>query len=167
MQAFSLLNYLRESNSLFNKIIQEGLDSNQIRYFGEEEFNKMRSQNYIPPVKEAKTLEDMFILGFNIGDCKGMSYQLSYSYNNVDIVTGILPILKGTKGAEIEGGHVWLETRTKIIDTSLMLIINTSYKDAIGYKEEYRITAQDLSKSSMYQARKEWTNDPYINNKSI
>ena len=37
----------------------------------------------------------MFLLGYNIGNCVGTTRQLSYSYYNADIVSGILPIFKG------------------------------------------------------------------------
>ena len=162
IKGFSLLKELYRTNQEFRTSINNGIQLGKIRFFGEEEFEKMRLQNYISPTPDANTLEDMYIMGYNIGDCKGMSYQLSYSYNNVDVVTGINHFLKGTKNSQ-QGGHLWLETKAEIIDTSLMLIISVSYKDEMGYQEEYRITSQDLKKSQMYQARKELTNDPYIN----
>ena len=104
----------------------------------------------------------MFILGYNVGNCVGTSRQLSYSYNNVDIVSGILPILKGTLNAEKEGGHCWLETRTSIIDTSLMLVIDKTIKSEIGYIEEQRVTHLQLLTSKSYQARKDFVNDIHL-----
>ena len=71
----------------------------------------------------------MFLLGYNIGNCVGATRQLSYSYNGVDIVSGILPILKGSLNALKECGYCWLEALNKIIDTSLMLVIDKSLKE--------------------------------------
>lgn len=105
----------------------------------------------------------MFLLGYNTGNCVGASRQLSYSYDNVDIVSGILPILKGTLNAEEEGGHCWLETSDKIIDTSLMLVIDKSLKNSIGYIEEQRLTSSQLASSTYYQARKDFVNDRNLN----
>ena len=64
--------------------------------------------------------------------------------------------------AENEGGHCWLETNDTIIDTSLMLVIDKSLKDEIGYIEEQRLTPFDLAMSPRYQARKEFVNDRNI-----
>lgn len=162
IKGFGLLKELYQTNQEFRAVLDKGIQLGHIRFFGKEEFEKMRHQNYISPTLDVNTLEDMYIMGYNIGDCKGMSFQLSYSYNDVDIVTGINHFLKETKNS-LQGGHLWLETKTDIIDTSLMLIIDINYKKEMGYQEDYRITASDLRKSQMYQSRKEWTNDPYIN----
>lgn len=105
----------------------------------------------------------MFLLGYNIGNCVGTSIQLSFSYNKVDIVSGILPILKGTLNAEKEGGHCWLETPESIIDTTLMLVIDKSLKSDLGYIEEQRHTYKDLSNSSRYLARKKFVNAKDLN----
>ena len=130
----------------------------------DEEWNKINSQNFVSHIPEMKEFIDMFTLGYNIGNCVGTSRQLSYSYNDVDIVSGILPILKGTKNAEQLGGHCWLETRKYIIDTSLLLVIDKSLKEELGYIEEQRIKSYQLANSPRYQARKEYVNDPYIKN---
>lgn len=101
----------------------------------------------------------MFALGYNIGSCVFTSRTLSYSYNDVDIVTGILPVLKGTKNAEEEGRHGWLERDDEIIDTSLLLVIDKTLKKDLGYIEEYRLTQFDLNRNPRYQSRKEYVND--------
>lgn len=93
-----------------------------------------------------------------------MSWDLSYSYDDVDIVSGVLPILKGTRNAEKEGGHCWLETPTTIIDTTLMLVMDKSLKEKIGYIEEVRIKDSQLRNSSTYQSRKNFVNDRSIRN---
>ena len=45
-----------------------------------------------------------------------------------------------------------------------MLVIDKSFKDVLGYKEEEeeRLTQSDLNRMPRYQARKEFTNDPSI-----
>ena len=112
-----------------------------------------------------KEFVDMFLLGYNIGNCVGASRQLSYSFNDVDIVSGVLPIIKGTLNAEKEGGHCWLENDCFIIDTSLMLVIDKSLRDDFGYIEENRITKESLRKSQVYQARKDFVNDSGLRRK--
>ena len=106
-----------------------------------------------------KEFIDMFVLGYNIGNCVGTSRQLSYSYNNDSIVSGILPFLKGKKNSEKEGGHCWLETNKELIDTTLMLVMDKEVKKKLGYLEEQRLTPTDLALSPRYQARKEFVND--------
>ena len=158
MKCYDLFKKFYEENEAFKNIIDENMNT-KIRFFAEEEWDKIKNQNFMSPIPELKEFIDMFILGYNIGNCSGTSRQLSYSYNDVDIVSGILPMLKGTRNAEKEGGHVWLENDNYIIDTSLMLVIDKSLKDKLGYIEEQRVTKYDLMRSSNYQARKEFTND--------
>ena len=124
---FNLVKSLCE-DPIFFEFFSRGFMDGSIRYFGDDEWKRVRSQNYSSPTPEIKEFEDMFRLGYNIGNCVGASMQLSYSYDDVDIVSGTLPIIKGTLNAEKEGGHCWLETSDKIIDTSLMLVIDKKLK---------------------------------------
>ena len=114
LKCYELFKKLYEENENFKKIIDENMND-KIRFFSEEEWDKIKEQNFMSPVKELNEFIDMFTLGYNIGNCAGTSRQLSYSYNDVDIVSGILPMLKGTLNAEKEGGHVWLENDKYII----------------------------------------------------
>ena len=159
-KAFTLFWQLYDNNLSFKKLIEKYKLSNQIRFFGDEEWEKIKNQNFLPVSPDVKEFIDMFALGYNIGNCVGASMQLSYSYNDVDIVSGILPILKGTRNALKEGGHCWLETKTSIIDTSLMLVMDKKLKEEFGYIEEQRITAYALNTSERYQKRKEFALDP-------
>ena len=158
-KGYDFLEELLESNKEFKDIIDKYIDEGKIRKFNDNEWDKIKEQNYISNIDNVNSFYDMFSLGYNKGNCVGMSMQLSYSYDNVDIVSGTLPILKGTLNAEKEGGHCWLETNNSIIDTSLLLVIDKSLKDIMGYNEEQRITARELKISNRYQARKEFTND--------
>ena len=160
IKAFNLFWQLYNNNSNFKSLIDEGFKNKQIRFFNEEELTKIRNQNYIHPTDpNIKEFEDIFVLGKNIGSCVYTSKQLSYSYNDVDLVSGILPILKGTLNAEELGGHAWIETKDSIIDTSLMLVIDASLKERFGYIEENRITSSMLKQDRNYQTRKEFVND--------
>ena len=109
-KAFALFWQIYHEKSDFYKIINENFVNGNIRFFNDNEWNKINNQNFISPIREMREFGDMFLLGYNIGNCVGASRQLSYSYNNVDIVSGILPILKGTLNVEKECGHCWLET---------------------------------------------------------
>ena len=165
IKAYELFWDLYNTNSEFKKLISENMENGKIRFFNDEEWNRINSQNFVSPTDDMNEFIDMFLLGYNIGNCVGASLQLSYSYNNVDIVSGILPILKGTRNAEKEGGHCWLETPNCIIDTTLMLVIDKSLKKDLGYIEEQRITSSNLNKMIGYRARKEFVNDTNIRRK--
>lgn len=158
-KAYELFYTLYNSNNTFKLLVDQAFEQGLIRHFDDNEFSKIKSQNFYMPGVDLSDFSAMFEEGYNIGNCVGTSMQLSYSYNDVDIVSGILPILKGTKNAEKEGGHCWLETSRFIIDSSLMLIIDKRLKQKFGYIEEQRMTQEMLRNSSRYQARKEFTND--------
>ena len=162
IKAYNLFWDFYNHNDNFHNLVEENITKGKIRFFNSNEWDRINSQNFISPLEELKEFSDLFIQGYNIGNCVGTSRQLSYSYNNVDIVSGKLPILKGTLNALFEGGHCWLETPNKIIDTTLMLVIDKSLKDKFGYIEEQRITSKELAMSSKYQARKEFVNDKSI-----
>lgn len=158
IKGFDLLRQITDKNLEVKELIETNLGS-RVRFFDEREWKKIDSQNYAPFIEGVDSFRDIFERGYNIGDCVGVSTQLSYSYDDVDIVAGTLPFLVGTKNAEKEGGHRWLETPTEIIDTSLMLVIDKSLKSEFGYHEEMRLTADGLRQMPLYQARKEFVND--------
>lgn len=146
--------------------IDEYIKEGKIRFFDEREWDLVDSQNFMSPHVNFDSFYDMFAVGYNEGNCVGMVRQMSYSYNDVDIVSGRLPILQGTRNAEVEGGHAWLENENQIIDTSLLLVIDKELKSALGYIEEQRVTQFHLSLSSIYQARKEFVNDKNLRTSS-
>ncbi len=123
-KCYELLKHLIKTNTTFRTTYIENIKTRKIRLFNEEEWTKINNQNFTSLVPGLNEFSDMFKLGYNIGNCVGTARQLSYSYDNVDIVSGTVPILKGTLNAEKEGGHCWLETTDYIIDTSLMLVID-------------------------------------------
>ena len=92
IKAYDLFLKLCRENLEFRHLISENLKNGKIRFFNEEEWDKINSQNFVSPSPEMEEFLDLFTLGYNIGNCVGTSKQLSYSYDNVDIVSGILPI---------------------------------------------------------------------------
>ena len=165
IKAYDLFWDLYKKNDSFRSVVDSGMSSNMIRFFDDDLWDKIKSQNFISYDDRMKEFVDMFLLGYNIGNCVGASRQLSYSFNDVDIVSGVLPIIKGTLNAEKEGGHCWLENDYFIIDTSLMLVIDKSLRDDFGYIEENRITKESLRRSQVYQARKDFVNDNELRRK--
>lgn len=166
-KAFDLFKELYNNNYNFKNIVDKNMENGSLRFFNDEEWNVIKLQNFVSDVLGMNEFIDMFTLGYNIGNCAGASVQLSYSYDDVDIVSGILPILKGTRNAEKEGGHVWLERKGKLIDTSLMLVMDISLKKEFGYIEEQRLTSFQLANGSKYQARKEFVNDKSLKRSSL
>ena len=165
IKAYDLFWDLYKKNDSFRSVVDSGMSSNMIRFFDDDLWDKIKSQNFISYDDRMKEFVDMFLLGYNIGNGVGASRQLSYSFNDVDIVSGVLPIIKGTLNAEKEGGHCWLENDCFIIDTSLMLVIDKSLRDDFGYIEENRITKESLRRSQVYQARKDFVNDNELRRK--
>ena len=145
IKAYDLFWDLYKKNDSFRSVVDSGMSSNMIRFFDDDLWDKIKSQNFISYDDIMKEFVDMFLLGYNIGNCVGASRQLSYSFNDVDIVSGVLPIIKGTLNAEKEGGHCWL--------------------DDFGYIEENRITKESLRRSQVYQARKDFVNDNELRRK--
>lgn len=162
IKAFDLFWNFYNNNEEFRNLIDKYMKAGRIRFFGEPELKKITSQNFLSPDDRMKEFIDMFTLGFNIGNCGGASRQLSFSYHDVSIVSGILPLLKGTLNAEKEGGHIWLEDRDTIVDTSLMLVIDRRLKNEFGYIEEQRITPDMLASWRSYQVAKDFATDPLI-----
>ena len=134
-KGYDFLNDLFSKNPEFKEKVQYYMKNGKIRFFSEQEWDKIQKQNYISTIPGVTNFYDIFKLGYNVGDCVGVSWQLSYSYDDVDIVSGTVPILKGTLNAEKEGGHRWLENQKYIIDTSLLLVIDKDLKGELGYKE--------------------------------
>jgi hypothetical protein len=154
----SLKNELIKTNKKIKDLIDMYEGENLVFDFGPEEWDKISSQNF-PDLKGG--FMEVFEKGINIGNCGGTVKRFSYSYDNVDIVIGELPILKGTVGSP-EGGHVWLEDNQYIYDTSLLLKIDKRIKDEFGYKDKVILTWDMLMSDPLYSARREYVNDKSI-----
>lgn len=161
-KGFKLLTDLMTKNEEFRDKIHRYIECGLIRLFDDREWEKIKKQNFMYANDDMKDFYDVFVKGLNIGSCKRTGWQLSYSYDDVDIVEGDLPILIGTLNAEKFGGHCWLETKDTIIDTSFLLVIDKSLKDEFGYHETERATAEQLARAERYQEPKRYVNDESI-----
>ena len=140
----------------YKEIIIKGYLDGKISGFDKEMWNKIHSQN----IRRIDNFEDVFKDGMNIGYCTVCSKQLSYSFDNCYICGGVLPLLKGTTNS-IDGSHTWIEKDGKIIDTTLMLIIDKSLSKELGYIEENRYNPNN---DPIYRSAKDFATD--INLKS-
>ncbi len=153
-KCYDELKRLLISDEKFRKIIEEGYAQNMIRGFSGELWEKIRSQN----IRVINNFVDVFIDGANIGYCTVAAKQLSYSLDRCYLCGGILPILKNSKNC-LDGSHTWILCEGKIIDTTLMLIIDYQYSSKVGYIEENRY---DPNLDPVYTAAKEFTRDPNL-----
>lgn len=152
-KCYNILKDLLLNNSDFRGIIERGIKENKIFGFSDELWKKLNNQNL--RFRGINSFDDIFRNGFNLGYCTPCAKQVSYSLGTCEICGGVLPILIGTNNCP-NGDHTWIEYDGKIIDTSLMLIIDLEYKSLIGYIEKNRYNPnQDVT----YCAAKEFTND--------
>ena len=135
----------------FKQIVMDGYLEGKIYGFNEELWQKISSQN----IRRINSFEDVFVEGANIGYCTVASKQLSYSFDECYICGGVLPLLAGTKNCA-DGSHTWILHDGKVIDTTLMLVMEQSYAKKIGYIEENRY---DPNLDSIYSATKKFTLD--------
>lgn len=156
-KCYNLLIDLVTNYEDFKNIIIDGIKTNMITGFSDDLWEKINSQN----IRIINNFDDVFREGLNIGNCTKASKQLSYSFSSCYICGGTLPILVGTKNCK-DGSHTWIEYEGKIIDTSLMLIIDKSFKNKIGYKEENRYNP-NIDKN--YLAAKDFTLDKNLKKK--
>ena len=152
-KCYDTLRNILDNNEKFRSVIIEGLSTGKICGFNQELWDKLDSQNLRSP--GVNSFVDVFRDGYNQGYCTVCAKQVSYSLDTCYLCGGLLPILKGTINCK-DGEHTWIEYNGKIIDTTLMLIIDCDLKDDIGYIEENRY---DPNKDSVYCATKEFTND--------
>ena len=144
---------LLNNNDSFKETITNGITEGKIYGFNKELWKKLAEQNLRSHA--VKSFVDVFEAGANQGYCTVCAKQVSYSLDNCYICGGILPVLKGTINCP-DGSHTWIEYGNTIIDTTLMLIIDNSLKEALGYIEENRYNPND---DKMYSATKDFTND--------
>lgn len=152
-KCYDTLKNLLLTNEDFKNIIIEGIKEGKIQGFSDNLWEKLAKQNLRAP--GVNSFVDVLIDGFNQGYCTVASKQVSYSLDNCDICGGILPILAGTANCP-DGRHTWIEEGNKIIDTTLMLVIDSSYKSSLGYQEENRYNPNT---DPIYASAKMFTND--------
>ncbi len=157
-KCYDELKRIIKNNEEYKKIIETGYLEGKIKGFDDKMWTRIKEQN----IRIINSFEDVFIEGMNIGNCTGTSLQLSCSFDGCYICGGELPILKGTLNCP-DGSHTWISFKNKIIDTSLMLIIDEKYaREIMGYIEENR---RNPMENKYYQARKEYTRDRNLRKK--
>lgn len=156
-KCYDVLKDLYQNNEKFKLVLDQGVKLGLIQGFHEEIWDKIAMQN----LRRIPSFEDVFRDGANIGYCTVASKQLSYSFAWCYICGGILPCLKGTKNCE-DGSHTWISYNDKIIDSSLMLIIDEKYAKEFGYIEQNRYNP---NRDSIYLAAKDFAMNSSIQKK--
>ena len=151
---FETLRELYESNEEFKNIIDEGIQTGEIIGFPEELWIKIDEQN----IRGLDTFERVFMEGYNIGGCTIVSKQLSYSFTNCYLCSGLLPLIKGTKNSP-NGEHSWMMSDNQVYDTTLMIIMSQRIANKLGYQTEAKYNPRE---SDVYNAAYEFTNDRNI-----
>ena len=149
---FDLLKKLYNEKPSFKRIIDEGFENGEVVGFPEELWNRIDDQN----VRGIDSFEQIFKEGYNIGGCTVVSKQLSYSFRNCTLCSGILPLIAGTKNSP-NGEHSWMQSDGIIYDTTLMLCITKPFAEQLGYQKEVEY---DPHMSDIYMSTYEFTNDP-------
>ena len=158
---YDILINLLDGNKSFREKIKKGMNDGKIHGFSDELWNKLNNQNL--RFRGINDFDDIFRNGFNLGYCTPCSKQVSYSFDNCFICGGILPILKGTTNCT-NGEHTWIESNNIIIDTSLMLVIDSSLREILGYIKENEYNPND---DPIYRTAKDFANDPTFKSKSV
>lgn len=104
-KCYDLIKNILKSNSEFKKVIEEGFNTGNILPFDEELLQKYAELN----VRWPYDIDEVLLLGGNIGGCTTMALELSFLFDNSFKCAGILPILQGTKNCE-DGRHTWVES---------------------------------------------------------
>ena len=152
-KCYDTLIALIDNNESFKKVILDGIKEDKIHGFSTDLWEKLDKQKLRAP--NVNSFVEVFADGSNQGYCTVCAKQVSYSLNTCYLCGGVLPILEGTVNCP-DGSHTWIEVDGKIIDTTLMLVIDKDLKNDFGYIEENRY---DPNKDSVYNAAKEFAND--------
>ncbi|NLC47976.1 MAG: hypothetical protein GX758_01270 [Tenericutes bacterium] len=148
-------------NNKFKTLVAKGILENKIKPLLTEEFiEKMEQQN----CRGYSSVYNIFVDGKNIGTCNATSTEISYMFNNVDLVGGINPFFEGTP-ASPNGVHSWLETDKELLDTSTLMIVDKSYIKSLEYNENIRFNSHNLFSNTNYQLAKEFACDRSLKRK--
>lgn len=150
-KCYLLLEKLLKENAEFRKIITDGVLNGVIAGYTADIWEKIAAQN----IRGIDSFEDVFRDGANIGYCTVAAKQLSYSFNGCFLCGGVVSYLKDTPNCK-DGSHTWLVVNGKIIDTSLMIVIDENYSKKLGYVEENRYNPMV---DPFYVAAKDFTLD--------
>ena len=153
-KCYFYLKQLIKENEEFRNILSEGLKEGKVSGFDDSMWLEIKLQN----PRSSLTFEDAFKLGYNLGNCTGCAIQYSYSLDYPYICGGELPLLKGTQNSP-DGRHTWIESNGKIIDTTLMLVMDKDFAMKFGYKEENR---RNPNLEPRYIAAKDFITNPSL-----
>lgn len=93
------------------------------------------------------SLYDYFKRGDNIGFCLEACEYLSEMFDEYEIYKGVLPAIKGTERS-MNGEHAWLISDGIIYDTSLLLAIDKSLSEYLGYIPQGVVSRKSNKKSN-------------------
>ncbi len=119
-------------NNEFQNVYNYGIKNGLIMPFSSNFINEMK--DYHIPFIDC-TLYDYFQNGDNIGFCLEACNYLAEMFDEYEIYKGILPAIKNTKRSP-NGEHAWLVSDGMIYDTSLLLVIDESLSELLGYNPQ-------------------------------
>jgi len=91
------------------------------------------------------SLYDYFKRGDNIGFCLQACNYISEMFSEFEIYKGLLPAISGTRRSP-NGEHAWLISEGTIYDTSLLLQIDESLSEQLGYNPQGLINKKTNTK---------------------
>ena len=124
------------------------------KYAWSEEFKQLVFSTPLDKKLEenANTLEDIYHMGFNIGNCGLTSRYIARRFDEAELYYGTATLLIGTKNSE-DGDHSWTVINNFVIDSTLMLCIPINEAEQLGYAPEKQIEhscARLLSEFNVY-----------------
>lgn len=133
------------------KAIEETYNINLQQYAWSEEFKQEIMSIQLDPIyeKKAKTLDEIYQLGFNIGHCGLTSRYVAINYSTATLYYGNAKLLVGTEAAP-NGEHAWTVINGHLIDTTLMLCIPIEEAINLGYIAEKDIAHDSARMLSEY-----------------
>jgi len=129
----------------FKKTYDFGIKNGLIERFDE---NFMEQMKYIYISFIDCSLYDYFKNGDNIGFCLDACNHLSEMFDEYEIYKGILPAIKGSKRSP-NGEHAWLISDGIIYDTSLLLAIDKSLSERLGYNPQGLVNKKTIIKKHL------------------
>lgn len=156
-KCYDLLKKLYNENPSFKKVVDDGISLGKVSGYSDELFDKLDSQNIRS--KGLNSFLEVLKDGANLGYCTVCAKQVSYSFDSPYICGGTVDFLIGTINS-IDGRHTWILNEGKVIDTTLMIIIDSSYINNFGYHEENRYNPL---LDPIYVSTKDFTNDTSLN----
>lgn len=141
-------------SELMRKEISKKYNIDLEKYSWPEQFKEMVLSIQLDEDYEmnAKTLNEIYERGYNIGHCGLTSRYIARKFEEATLYYGKANLLVGTKASE-NGEHAWTTIEGFLVDSTLMLLIPMSEAVNLGYifekKIEYK-SARMLSEYDIY-----------------